>query len=379
MRSCCWGSLASRVLVLGMALPCFAQAQPAPPTLENLANTPEEQDASAAPKAADSAVNRPAGTVVRPKDGVQHRDLEKTWAEYDAVVAKAAENIRAAIAKQFDAAIAKGDLDAAEKWQAALEKFETSGEVPSGSETKAAVSGAVRDYKKAKEELAKGYEALVKSLTTEKRIAEAKVVREEFRTLGTVVPSPRQPSPPSKPEGPSTRVSEFDFSKPETLTLFRIGGPTAANASGLEFPGTELAWADSTESFTFPLTVTFVASTFPDKNYDCFPGIFSSPTGGYSFKTKGIHLHWGNHANTRTVLLVFGRQIEIKHRPIAATRPQTITMSVNRDRKLLVVLNGEKIYEEVLDPGLRLDGSVRCSGGFGHVLFHKVTVESEVK
>jgi hypothetical protein len=183
MRSCCSGSLASCVLVLGIALPCFAQAQPAPPTLENLANTPEEPEASAAPKAADSVVNRPAGTAARPEDGVQHPGLDKAWAEYDAVVAKATESIKAAIDKQFDTSTAKGDLDAAEKWQTAAERFEKAGQVPAETETKSAVSAAVADYKRAKEELATAYESVVKVLTMDKKIAQAKTVRDEWTAV----------------------------------------------------------------------------------------------------------------------------------------------------------------------------------------------------
>jgi hypothetical protein len=135
--------------------------------------------------------------VARPKDGVQHPDLDKAWAEYDAVVAKAAEGIKAAITKQFDAATAKGDLDAAEKWQAALEKFEKAGEVPTDAETKSTVSAAVVAYKKAKEELAKAYEPVVKALTMEKKIADAKAAREELRSLSKasdVVADKKQPA-----------------------------------------------------------------------------------------------------------------------------------------------------------------------------------------
>jgi tetratricopeptide (TPR) repeat protein len=130
--------------------------------------------------------------VARPKDGVQHPDLDRAWAEYEQSVAKTAEGITAAIAKKFDVAAAKGDLDAAEKWQAALEKFEKAGEVPTEAEVNAIVKAAVTDYKKAKEELYKAYELVVKALTRDKKIAEAKTARDELRSLG----SDRRMSPP---------------------------------------------------------------------------------------------------------------------------------------------------------------------------------------
>lgn len=153
------------LLALGGSSLCLAQQPTQKPTAQAEAGT---------------APNRTAGTVKRPKDGVQHPDIDKAWADYDAAVAKAAESIKAAIGKQFDAATAKGDLDAAEKWQVLLERFEKASELPTEKETKTAASAAATDLKKAREELTKGYEAVVKSLTTEKKIAEAKRVRDEL-------------------------------------------------------------------------------------------------------------------------------------------------------------------------------------------------------
>lgn len=157
------------VLVLHGFVPCLAQQPGQMP-----ARTAE----------ADAGPKRPAGTVTRPKDGVQHPDLDKAWADYDAAVAKAAEEIRAAIAKQFDAATAKGDLNAAEKWQVISEKFQTSGELPSESEKKTVVSVTVATCKKAKDELGKAYDAVVKTLTRDKKIVEAKAVRSEWSAVG---------------------------------------------------------------------------------------------------------------------------------------------------------------------------------------------------
>jgi len=168
---------------------CLAQQPTGPATLENLLNSnesPKTTESDASPK-------QPAGTVARPEDGVQHPDLDKAWADYDAVVSKVAESVKAAIAKQFDAATAKGDLDAAEKWQIALEKFEQAGAVPADAEVKAVVSATVADYKKAKKELSTVYESVVKSLTIEKKITEAKAVRGELVGLNkseAVAPKP---------------------------------------------------------------------------------------------------------------------------------------------------------------------------------------------
>jgi hypothetical protein len=204
MRSSCGDLLVALVvvIVMGIARPGCAQAQPGPATLENLVAAGDAQEATAV---ADAPPKRPAGTAVRPNDGVQHPDLDKAWAEYNQTVTEAVESIKAAIAKQFDSATAKGDLDAAEKWQAVLEKFETVGEVPAEAETKAAVSVAVTEYKKAREELTKSYEAVVKALTMEKKIAEARAARDEcaaFRSASKRSEDTRPPSQPSPTHPP---------------------------------------------------------------------------------------------------------------------------------------------------------------------------------
>ena len=184
MRSWHRESLGAFAVVVAVALRCFGQNSPGPATLETLVNTGEAQETPAAEAgAANAGPKRPVGTVTRPTGGVQHPDLDKAWTDYDAVVAQAADGIKAAISKQFDAATAKADLDAADKWQTALEKFEKAGEVPSGGETKSAVSAAIADYRKAKEELIKAYESVVKTLTMEKKIVEAKATRAESRHL----------------------------------------------------------------------------------------------------------------------------------------------------------------------------------------------------
>ena len=192
-----WPLVFCFAVVLACAAQGFAQQPTGPATLEGLLNTDKAQKPTAAADANATEVSPKgaAGTVARPKDGVQHPDLDKAWADYDAAIAKVADSIRAAIAEQFDAATAKGDLDAAEKWQAALEKFEKAGEVPAESETKAVLIAAVADYKKAKKELSTVYEAVVKSLTIEKKITEAKDVRGELVGLNkseAVAPKPTE-------------------------------------------------------------------------------------------------------------------------------------------------------------------------------------------
>lgn len=180
---------------------CFAQEPAGPATPDGVLDSDETRKTAEAAEVAAAVVGpkRPAGAVARPKEGMQHPDLDKAWADYDAVVAKVTESIKAAVAKQFDAAAAKGDLDAAEKWQAIGDKFDSQGAMPSETETKAVVGNTAAELKKAEEKLASAYEGVVKLLTMEKKLADAKAVRLEFTSLrapsGDVSATPSQKEP----------------------------------------------------------------------------------------------------------------------------------------------------------------------------------------
>ena len=204
--------LAAIFFALGGFERCSAQL-PSPVTLESLATGGE---APAAPEVTDAEANarsipRPVGTAERPDNGVPHPDLDKAWAEHEALIARVGEELQVALSKQFDAATAKGDLDAAEKWQAVLEKFENTGELPTEPETKATVSAAVANYKKAREELTEAYESVMKALTMDKKITDAKSVREELQSLGKAANKPTaRKKPQSANSGPQTTVRRGD-------------------------------------------------------------------------------------------------------------------------------------------------------------------------
>jgi hypothetical protein len=66
------------ILIIGGFPPCLAQ-QTGPATLETLLNSDEAPRPSVATgaDATDATSTRSAGTVTRPRDGVQHPDLDK--------------------------------------------------------------------------------------------------------------------------------------------------------------------------------------------------------------------------------------------------------------------------------------------------------------
>jgi hypothetical protein len=192
-------------------------------------------------------------------------------------------------------------------------------------------------------------------------LLEKQLAKSRLRGLETQAPSRRN------------QRTVFDFSRPNQLDKFTVGGVMRETPKGLEFPGSGSSWVDSRQSFAGPLEAAFVASTFPDINLDCYVGIFSSQP-LTSFGQSGIHLHWGCFGNTRTLLYVFGKIREIRHRPIEAGRDYTITLRVDKDRQLTVLIDELIIHQEVLPSDIKLVGSIRCGGGVGHVLHRSATV-----
>lgn len=196
-----WAFVVSCVLVLHGSLSTLAQQPTGSAATENHVGTGEVQESAAGPK-------QPAGTLIRPEDGVKHVELDKAWEAYSAAVDAVTESLRTAIAKQFDVAAAKGDLDSAERLQLSRRKFEEVGEIPSDKEIKSTVRNAVADYRAARDQLVKAYETVVKELTTEKKLEQAKAVRAECQMI-TSLPygtsesrqamSPKQDSPAGIP------------------------------------------------------------------------------------------------------------------------------------------------------------------------------------
>ncbi len=135
------------------------------------------------------------GERIRPENGVADVALDKAWADYRQQVSIAADEVRDALNAQFDAATDKGDLEEAEKWQAVIEAFEANGMLGGDKSTRAAVANAQKQLMEAEKELIAAYGEVIKSLTKQKKINEAKAVRAE-RDL--VVAAPRIPSDQAK-------------------------------------------------------------------------------------------------------------------------------------------------------------------------------------
>lgn len=241
------------------------------------------------------------------------------------------------------------------------EVFELAGAWWSASESK----GLTEDQKDAIKDHAAGFYAeVVEGL---KDVLEKQLAKSRLRGLA------------AKVTDAGNQSIVYDFSRPNQLEKFMTAGVMRETSKGLEFPGGGVAWIDSRQSFSGPLSVTFVASTFADKNHDIFPGIYVSSHDELSFRRDGIHMHWGGGFNTRTAIYVFGRPHEIRHRPIEAGRDYKITMSVDKERELTIRIDEDTVYQEVLPSALRLEGAIRMCGGIGHVIYRSATVVGKEK
>jgi hypothetical protein len=149
-------------LMLTGWLPCLGQQSTDAPTLDRPTRADGEEQSRATLDDV-AIVPRPASILLRPKNGVQHPDLDKAWDEYDAAVREAAKGIRAAVAKHFKAAAGVGDLKLTQTWKATAEAFEKHGTLP--REYAEDIQAAIADLRRAESAIEKAYEETVKALT----------------------------------------------------------------------------------------------------------------------------------------------------------------------------------------------------------------------
>jgi hypothetical protein len=155
-------------------------------------------------------------TLTRPKDGVSHPVLDQAWIEYLAAIEDASEGVRAVITKHFNAATESGDLKAAEKWQIVAKEFESDRCLPDDWESRPVAKSCVINYAKAVGELGKSYATVVKDLTKEKKLDEARKVQDEFEAMAKAAQHRIHSQPkPGRPNGPPGKVVAFLSDLPE--------------------------------------------------------------------------------------------------------------------------------------------------------------------
>jgi hypothetical protein len=168
-----------------------------------LAQRPAAVDASEPTAPVAPPAGRVQGAVARPKDGVQHQDLDAAWAEYDKEIDAVTKDVETAIEQKLNAAAAAGDLDAAMKWRTADEQFQKDGRIPEELDDRKSEGKAKKPSRapatsprllisKATERLAKAYELAEQDLTKQHDFDKATQVRAERTLLRT----PAKPVPP---------------------------------------------------------------------------------------------------------------------------------------------------------------------------------------
>lgn len=125
----------------------------------------------------------PVGTLERPEAGVSIPEIDQAWEAYDRAILDSVLELRQALSAPLDAAIGRGDLEAAEKWTRVFEDFTQQGVWPTDPSVKASVAAAQTANRTAVKTLGEAYVATTKALTVAKRLQEAATVRDEWRAL----------------------------------------------------------------------------------------------------------------------------------------------------------------------------------------------------
>ena len=126
---------------------------------------------------------RPEGSVARPEGGVQAQELDAAWEKYEQEVFSSVKDLEKLLEHKFDEAAGLGDLEAAEAWQAAKDAFRQEGWLPSDESVNSEVAKLRRSLEQAAGPLGEAYAATCVRLTREKRLTDARAVRDEWSRL----------------------------------------------------------------------------------------------------------------------------------------------------------------------------------------------------
>ncbi len=110
--------------------------------------------------------------------------LDEPWTKYETAIAtaekSAASTLTEEFIKQFEAAAALGDLDFAESIEAQQKAFEESGTLPTGKSFESTLQAIKKTREDANTQLIVAYRNAISDLTKQKRLAEARIVRDEM-------------------------------------------------------------------------------------------------------------------------------------------------------------------------------------------------------
>lgn len=165
---------------------------------------------------------------------------------------------------------------------------------------------------------------------------------------------------------------EWRFDRAGALAAFETVGTVEQLPEGGVRLGDGMGYAAvlTNQEFSPPLRVEYDVLASEDRLFDIFPGLFVKPIN----TRTGIQYLLGDHANTRSSVMVFGRQVPVAHEPIEAGRLYKIAFEIDEVSRLKITRDGEQVYEASLPPDAELRGPIQCGGGYGDVTYKRLSV-----
>jgi formylglycine-generating enzyme required for sulfatase activity len=173
---------------------------------------------------------------------------------------------------------------------------------------------------------------------------------------------------------PSQR--EWRFERASDLAEFETAGVVEPDPAGGIRLGDGVGYAAilTKEEFSPPLRVEFDVAAGEKRLFDIFPGLFVKPIN----TRAGIQYLFGDDANTRSSVLVFGRQTPVPHEPIEPGRVYRIVFEIDESRRLTITRDDSPVYEAMLPDDVDLHGPIQCGGGYGDITYNRLSIAKQL-
>jgi serine/threonine protein kinase len=175
---------------------------------------------------------------------------------------------------------------------------------------------------------------------------------------------------------PTPSEKEWRFKRASDLAAFETSGDVETLKTGGIRLGDGIGYAAilTKEEFSPPLRVEFDVVAGEQRLFDIFPGLFVKPIN----TRAGIQYLFGDNANTRSFVMLFGRQMPVAHEPIVAGRVYRIVFEVDESRRVSITRDGTTVYEGALPDDAELRGPVQCGGGYGDITYTRLNIAKQL-
>ena len=174
-----------------------------------------------------------------------------------------------------------------------------------------------------------------------------------------------QPEPGKPVAEPPKKVVYTFASRDAVLKDFDMIGGWDVHSNDLVLTGQPRSKATSKAVFSFPISIEYQMCFLPDRPYDLFPGF------------AGIHLYFATVANTRTDLVLGGECVPLPHKKGVPNHLYRIVFIINRDRTLIVKMDGKTIFARNLHEQVSLEGPVCIGESLGHVVCRRIIIRAD--